>query len=327
MDNQRISVIIPIRPDGDAGIVLGSIKKANYPHDLIDILVIKGNNPSLQRNEGIRKSKAEIIFFLDDDSEVEPNLFKNSLSTYQRYPEASGIGGPAVLYGSGYLQQAIKIIMTSYVGVYKISSRYKPLGCIRYVDENELISCNLSLKREVFISKEGFNETLYPNEENELIKRLSKAGHKFLYNPECVVRRKTDEDIDKFLRRIFSYGNGRVKQLFLSPDKTSFLRLLPLLFLLYIIILLFFPNPYLFLPFFIYLAAIATYSLHNSSYNHKLSALVFSLYAATHIFYGLGLLYGIFTAAGNKYGFFHNRRRITNKLFRIKDAKADKRAD
>lgn len=48
-----------------------------------------------QRNYGISKinSLTEIVCFLDDDTVLEPDYFKNLLSTYVLFPEALGVGG------------------------------------------------------------------------------------------------------------------------------------------------------------------------------------------------------------------------------------------
>ncbi|HLD41248.1 MAG TPA: glycosyltransferase [Candidatus Omnitrophota bacterium] len=317
-----ISIIIPVRPGASAKTAIDSIRKADYPLERIETILEEGLNPSRQRNQGIKKASGEILFFLDDDSEITPGLFKETVKTYQAYPDAIGVGGPAVLYGNTNLQKGVIAVLTSYLGVYKISARYAPAGQTRYTDENELISCNLSLKREIFRKNNGFNDKLYPNEENELIQSLIKQGYRFIYNPDCQILRQADNEIEAFLRRIFNYGRGRMEQLFLRPSKTSFFRLLPLGFLIYLSGLLFIPNPYLYLPFFGYLILIAVVSacaskkiafgdnsmrfsvaLYTSLHHKKqlkIIPLLIALFLATHILYGLGEVYGIYTALKHK---------------------------
>ncbi|MCC8358539.1 glycosyltransferase family 2 protein [Salinimicrobium sediminilitoris] len=48
-----------------------------------------------QRNFGIRKTAltSEIICFLDDDIVLTPQYFKNLINTYNRFPDAIGVGG------------------------------------------------------------------------------------------------------------------------------------------------------------------------------------------------------------------------------------------
>lgn len=48
-----------------------------------------------QRNYGIARvqESSEIVFFLDDDTLLEPNYFEEILKTYATHPEALGVGG------------------------------------------------------------------------------------------------------------------------------------------------------------------------------------------------------------------------------------------
>jgi len=46
-----------------------------------------------QRNFGIKKSTKDIVCFLDDDIVLTQDYFSQLLSTYEKYPEALGVGG------------------------------------------------------------------------------------------------------------------------------------------------------------------------------------------------------------------------------------------
>ncbi len=288
MDYPKISIVIPLRHGGSAARALSSLKEADYPAELIETFVIEGNNPSRQRNQAIKNSSGQIIFFFDDDSCVNPALFKNAVATYRSYPDAVGVGGPAYLYGRTFFQQATIIIMSSILGVFKIRARYKAIGKIRYTSEDELISCNLSIKKEAFTDEFGFNEKLYPNEENELISRLQKKGRRFIYNPDCMVTRRTDDNLKVFLRRIFCYGRGRIEQFFVSQSALSLLRLLPFLFFGSLSILFFINRPIFKLFFYPYIAIVLAFSIYNSRHKLKLFPLVVLLYIATHLAYACG---------------------------------------
>lgn len=298
MNYPKLSIVIPLRPGGSAAVVLDSLKNTDYPKDKIETFVIEGPNPSAQRNEAIRKSSGEFIFFFDDDSFISPELLVRAIDTYKAYPGASAVGGPAVLYGDTYFQQAVTIILTSFIGVYKIRARYKPVGKTRHTNEDELISCNLSIRRSVFDKQAAFHEALYPNEENELISRLLKNGFKFVYNPKCIVNRRTDDNMGVFLRRIFSYGRGRMEQLFVSKSKESFLRLLPLVFFACFLLLLALEalnhKFHLLLLVYLYAAVVLSGSIYNTRAKPKLLPLVAALYIATHFTYAFGQVYGLF---------------------------------
>jgi len=293
MNYPRVSVVVPVRKGGSAKIALDSLKRIDYPQELIEVFVIEGDNPSLQRNEGIRKACDEIVLFLDDDSEVDPGLLKETMAVYQDYPDASGVGGPACLKGSTYFQQATIVILTSFLGVYRMRARYKPVGSVRYTNEDELISCNLSVRKGIFSKGPAFNGALYPNEENELIYRMQKKGCKFIYSPKCRVYRATDENLGSFLRRIFSYGRGRINQLFVMPSWASLIKLLPILFVIYIFVLAFIRHPYFVVPLLWYIAIILFFSVYNSGFRFKIMPIILGLYLATHLTYAVGEFFGI----------------------------------
>ena len=48
-----------------------------------------------QRNYGIERvsDDIEVVCFLDDDTVLKPEYFKNLLDTYMQYPKALGVGG------------------------------------------------------------------------------------------------------------------------------------------------------------------------------------------------------------------------------------------
>ena len=69
-------------------------------------------------------------------------------------------------------------------------ARYIPVGTPRPSGEKELILCNLLARRSSLLELGGFNEALYPNEENALMDELQKRGGQLWYDPEFVVQRR-----------------------------------------------------------------------------------------------------------------------------------------
>ena len=60
-----ISVIIPYRPNDDISNPKKSFEEVDYPKNKKEIIFIKGNNPSQQRNKAIKKAKGNILVFVD----------------------------------------------------------------------------------------------------------------------------------------------------------------------------------------------------------------------------------------------------------------------
>jgi GT2 family glycosyltransferase len=82
--------------DGSTNLETKEMLEHNHFQNLNYFLVDKHNRGlTKQRNFGISKtsSHSEIICFLDDDTVLETNYFKEIIKTYNLYPEALGVGG------------------------------------------------------------------------------------------------------------------------------------------------------------------------------------------------------------------------------------------
>ncbi|NDA68418.1 MAG: glycosyltransferase family 2 protein [Verrucomicrobia bacterium] len=67
-----ITVIIPTRPGDAAPLALAAARQLDHPADRLEIIVARGQQPSVQRNTALRAAKGELIYFLDDDSLPPP---------------------------------------------------------------------------------------------------------------------------------------------------------------------------------------------------------------------------------------------------------------
>ena len=57
-----------------------SSRRLDYPAERLEVIVARGRQPSAQRNKAIEAAAGEWIYFLDDDSEPEPqNLIRASI--------------------------------------------------------------------------------------------------------------------------------------------------------------------------------------------------------------------------------------------------------
>jgi len=61
MVNLKFSIIIPVAPWDKPKKSIESLKVVDYPKTRFETFLIKGTNPSKQRNEAIKISKGEII--------------------------------------------------------------------------------------------------------------------------------------------------------------------------------------------------------------------------------------------------------------------------
>jgi hypothetical protein len=171
------------------------------------------------------------------------------------------------------------------------------VGKVRASGEKELISCNLIARRDLVRELGGFDESMYPNEENALMDGLQARG-KLLYDPEFVVYRHPRSNLKSFFKMLLFYGKGRAEQLRLHPTLNSLPNFIPPGFVLYLLALPFlaFWSKWSLLPLGLYCAAVlvqvACVALRG---NMSLCLRVLPLVAMTNVLYGLGFWHGLFT--------------------------------
>lgn len=290
-----ISVIVPVVPGGDVSTTLNSVSKARYPLDKIEIIVVEGRNPSYQRNEAVRQAEGEILYFLDNDVDIDKWLFRNATELFED-ESVSVVGGPTVTPETDTLKQkCFGYVLASVFGAYIARERYVPIGLIRDATEKELILCNMAIRKSAFVEEGGFNIELYPNEENELLNRFKQKNRKCMYHPLAFVFRSQPDNFRKFCKMIFNYGRGRFEHLYLSPEFAKPVFAAPTAFVLYLLSLLFYHGNQLYLaPLGLYLMMLggATLSIMLGVGNISLGYYLPLCFFLLHVSYGLGFLWG-----------------------------------
>ena len=313
----KFSVIIPVAQGGDVSKVTDSIANINYPADKFEILVAEGKQPSRQRNQATQQANGDILYFLDNDSEVTPELF-HKVAEWYLDAKVAAVGGPNLTAPTDTdMQFAFGSALGSFFAHSSMAARYRPVGKVRESGEKELILCNLSVRREVFLSSGGFDETLYPNEENEFMNRLQQLGYKLIYHPEAVIYRSRRKDIFAFFRQLMNYGRGRMEQALVemqwkkkiedekAKQKSSGLTraisnsffLLPFFFSLYLIMLpiTVWLSGLILIPFVLYgiLSIISAVSFAVVDKRPALIFLIPPIYIIMHFAYSCGLIWAL----------------------------------
>lgn len=308
----KFSLIIPVAPERGAEI-LNSIKQLDYKKSDFEVIVVRGRNPSENRNEGVKKSKANIVIFLDDDAVLENDYLDNVEKFLDEHKEIDIVGGPQLTPKdekgfariSGYA-------LSSVFGSWKISNRYELSREILNADETFLTSANLACRKKIF-DKIKFNTDLFPGEDPKFISDAKKEGFNVAYSPKLIVYHRRRANLIGFMKQVFSYGRTR-------PQKESFFETLkmpfffiPSLFLIYIFILLIlilinpiitgnvigsrkFNNPVfaILTPLILYIVIAVFSSVHDSIKNRDYKAIFILplIYFVMHISYGYGMIYG-----------------------------------
>jgi cellulose synthase/poly-beta-1,6-N-acetylglucosamine synthase-like glycosyltransferase len=292
MTQKKVSVIIPVKPGG-AVKALEGLGRVDYPAALLEILVAYGKQPSRQRNRAAETASGEILYFLDDDSMVSPQFLLRTAGHYDD-PVVAAVGGPSLTPETDTpLRQSFGLALASLFGGGGVRNRYRKEGDVRETGDKELILCNLSFRREVYLALGGLDERLYPNEENELLERIKRRGWRLIHDPELAVRRSQRGTFKAFVRQLFTYGRGRAEQTLIG-GVSGMASFIPSLFLIYLCLLPFFNRPVYYLPLLCYVVTLMFFAMLEAlrSGHHSALPRLLVIFPALHLAYGAGMLWG-----------------------------------
>ncbi len=242
----------------------------------------------MQRNAALREAKGEFIYFLDDDALPDPANLQRALAHFKDEHMVM-VGGPNVCPPDAPpMEQAFAATMGNKLAFGPSAARYSPMGAVRPSSEKELILCNLAARKAPLLELGGFDEALYPNEENALMDELQRRGGALIYDPSFVAQRRPRSTLKAFLKMLMTYGRGRAEQFRLHPTLGSAPNFVPPAFVVYVLVLSFLPAwcAWPLLAYAVIVLAAARLRLLT----------VAPLIVATHIFYGLGFWRGLFTS-------------------------------
>src|SRR3989338_9411409 len=145
----KFSLVVPLAPDRDAPII-ESIKKLDYPKNEFHVVVVKGLNPSANRNRGAEKAKGDIIVFLDDDALVEKNYLKEAEKFFNEHPEIDIVGGPQLSpFDEIGFAKISGYALSSKFGAWDVSHRYSLRDKNFNANETMTTSANLLCRKSV----------------------------------------------------------------------------------------------------------------------------------------------------------------------------------
>lgn len=261
----------------------------------LHLMELKQGSPAEARNAALSKVRGEIVYFLDDDVTIAPDLFTRALSTFAQRPEVDVIGGPNLTPpGSSIFEQCAGAVLASRFGSGRVADRYRSRGGLRRTDDRSLILCNLAIRRRAIAERRPvFLSEMVCNEENLLLGLLALEDRKMLHDPALVVyhiRRKT---LASFAQQVFKYGRGRWQNTVALPVSLSPVYLIPPLFIFYLLGLPFLSFRGHLVPLAIYASMLAIAATIESIRVGALRALpqFLVLFPTCHLAYGMGLLW------------------------------------
>ena len=242
-------------------------------------------------------AQGDILAFIDDDAYPEEDWLKNAAKNFEDF-QVGAVGGPAVTPPNDSLRQKAsgKIYESLIVGG---PYRYRYIkGKKRKVIDYP--SCNLLVRKDVFVKLKGFDTSFWPGEDTKLcLEIVDKLKKEIIYDPNVLVYHHRRPVFLPHLRQVANYALHRgyfAKKYPKSSLKVSYF--LPSLLFLAVLSGLALS---LFIPYFrrmysaslfVYLGAVLFFSLNKEV---KTIPLVFLGTIFSHLTYGLFFLKGILT--------------------------------
>lgn len=243
-DYPFVTIIVPVRNRPDEIFhCLSSLAELDYPRDKKEIIVVDDasddntadvvsgfpvklikNSSRMQascsRNLAAKEANGDILAFIDSDCTAGPLWLKELVSAFN--DETNGAAGGKVdsWFNKKALDRYEKVSSSLNKGFRSKSSKEE--GSFFY-----LPTCNLLVKKEIFLELDGFNIDMTVGEDVDFCWRLKNSGYEIEYRPAGVVFHKHRNKTGAFFIRRFQYGTSepflqkkhpdRIKQMFYMP--------------------------------------------------------------------------------------------------------------
>lgn len=212
-DKVRISVVVCTHNNSDLlAKALASLSRQRLDKRLYEVIVVDNNSNdqtrqivesypefryvfedklglSHARNTGIDKARGDIVAFIDDDAEAEPDWVAALLRVYDTVPDAWAAGGRVLPIWDGQRPEWLSDEFVPALSIRDYGVDTRPLD---WPNEG-MIGTNCSFRREVFSTFGNFDiklgrvgPILFSFEEADLQRRLTEAGHQ-IYHTNAVV--------------------------------------------------------------------------------------------------------------------------------------------
>ncbi len=261
--------------------------------------------PAFKKDLGVKKAKGEIVVFLDDDAYPEKDWLEKAIPYFKRDevtavcgPGATPANDPVLAKVSGWMWSSL--LGSGGAGTYRCWPGKK-----REVDDYPAF--NLFVRKKDFESVGGFDSKFWPGEDTKLCHDLVyKLGKKIIYDPKILVYHHRRKIFKPHLKQIGRYGFQRGYFVRILPKTSKRIGyFMPTLFALGLIIgPVFYSifeseiiiNFYLF-SLFVYFSLLfgTTIWVFTKSKNLLIALLVMPTIFASHVFYGIMFLKGLFS--------------------------------
>lgn len=267
----------------------------SYDHKQVRVLTTGPCLPADKRDQGARAASGEILAFIDDDAYPAESWLTNAVKNFND-AEVAAVGGPGVTPPTDRGEKlASGLVYQSFLVSGNFRYRYQK-GLRQVVDDYP--SCNLLIRKSVFLELGGFKTNFWPGEDTilclEITKKLKK---KIVYEPEAVVFHHRRAIFSGHLRQIANYAMHRGYFVKRFPETSlKWQYFIPSAFLCWLVFGFFLLGVrWMSLIYVFSLIAYFSFVLLESyqKNDRKMTVTVFAGIFLTHIYYGYYFLFGL----------------------------------
>jgi len=230
-ESKLISVVIPVKNEGSIlGRCLNSLKKVDYPRELLEIIIADGmskddtrgvalrygaaivpNNKEVVvsgRNRGFEKARGDLIAFTDADCVFDRSWLKNSLG-YFKDVSIGGVGGLTLSPDdSSDFEKAVDYIF-NLAEFFKSTSHNKRLNRAKEVDD--IPGCNAIYRREALEKVMPIDEGFLTAEDVWMNFCIRRSGYRLILAPDVILWHYRRNSPKRFLRQAYRFAIGRTQ--------------------------------------------------------------------------------------------------------------------
>lgn len=174
----------------------------------LDVVLVRQENqgPGVARNNGVEKSAAAIVLFVDDDVVPAPELVRVHLERHAEADERTVIIGPLLTPEDTSLEPWVEWEQRMLYKQYDAMARGDWSATAR-----QFYTGNASLGRALFEESGGFDPTYRRGEDVELSYRLAGLDASFEFDPSARAFHHASRSYESWLSIAASYGGNDVK--------------------------------------------------------------------------------------------------------------------
>ena len=166
---------------------------------------------SKKKNAGLRRAKADLVAFIDDDVVVASDWPLLIVEPFED-PEVGLAGGPSLVPKDvGWMARLAGLALSS-AGAGYVAGRYRQ-GDQRVQDAkwSLVIGCNMIYRKSVLMERGGFDPAFWPGEEMKASYDTQTNGHKIKFHHDAYVYHYPRSSFGRFWKQMHGYGATRIR--------------------------------------------------------------------------------------------------------------------